>query len=85
MGEYKDRSTELSSGTVMSALHLLHDRPNWFLWLELKWGFEYIYCEERLYFIRYKETGAMYLVEGKSPNDAVERLCQRLENLGGDL
>lgn len=83
MAGYKERSKEMSAGEVMTALHKIAREPNYFAWEKLKWGFEYVYCEERLYLIRDIESHAMYLMEGCNPMDALENVSNMLENLGG--
>lgn len=85
MAGYRARAKEMSSGDVFSVLHKIADDENCFRWYPLKWGFEYVYCEECLYFIRDHDSRAMYLVHGASPRDALDRLSDRLENLGGSL
>lgn len=83
MAGYKARSKEMSSGDVFSVLHKIYHEPEYFRWEPMQWGFEYVYCQERLYFIRDHESKAMYLIEGGSPADALLRLSDMLENLGG--
>ncbi len=85
MTGYRERAKEMSSGDVFSVLHKIADEENCFRWEPLKWGFEYVYCQERLYFIRDQESRAMYLIHGASPLDALYRLSDRMENLGGEL
>jgi len=87
MAGYRARAKEMSSADVFSVLHKIADEENFFRfrWEPLKWGFEYVYCQERLYFIRDHESRAMYLIHGASPLDALYRLSDRLENLGGEL
>ena len=54
MAGYKEKAKEMSSGDVFSVLHKMAEE-NCFRWEPLKWGFEYVYCQERLYLIRDKE------------------------------
>ena len=82
MGGYKANAKNMGSTEVFSVLHKIAHEENCFRWEALKWGFEYVYCQERLYFIRDKESRAMYLVEGGSPFDALERLSDMLEKGG---
>ena len=82
MAGYKERAKEMGSGDVFSVLHKMVEE-NCFRWEPLKWGFEYVYCQERLYLIRDKESGAMYLEYGSNPMDALEKVSDMLENLGG--
>lgn len=82
MAGYKERAKEMGSGDVFSVLHKMAEE-NCFRWEPLKWGFEYVYCQERLYLIRDKETRAMYLEYGSNPMDALEKVSDMLENLGG--
>lgn len=84
MAGYKETAKEMGSTEVFSVLHLMAEQSNLFHWEPLKWGFEYTYCQERLYLIRDIESRAMYLEYGDNPMDALEKVNDMLENLGGD-
>ena len=83
MAGYKETAKEMGSTEVFSVLHLMAEQSNLFRWEPLKWGFEYTYCQERLYLIRDIESRAMYLEYGDNPMDALEKVSDMLENLGG--
>lgn len=83
MAGYKETAKEMGSREIFSVLHLMAEQNKLFRWEPLKWGFEYVYCQERLYLIRDIESKAMYLEYGSSPMDAMEKVSEMLENLGG--
>ena len=70
---------------IDSAIHKLYKEFPTLRWFSYDENFAYYYAEDRLYVIKNCVTGAFYLVEARSPEEAIIPFLKRSNAYDNDM